>query len=81
MDKEYNRIVFATRMQINDHPGITDEQLLGYVQYLGVFVEDVRKRIVADAKKRKLNCGRCGAPAEKLIEDYCKECNDKKIWN
>tara|TARA_R110000851_G_scaffold4520_3_gene18463 strand:+ start:1143 stop:1313 length:171 start_codon:yes stop_codon:yes gene_type:complete len=50
MDITFNQIVELTAIQIIETPSISDEQLLGYVQFLGVFIPDMRWHIVEEAK-------------------------------
>lgn len=52
MEKIYENCVLAAKKQIEEFPEITDEQLDGYVKYLGVFVPHVRERIIKEAKEK-----------------------------
>lgn len=49
----YETLVDLTRLEILKTPDITDDQLDGFVKYLGVFVPKVRKRIIKEAKTKK----------------------------
>lgn len=53
MEDIYKNLVLVTKREIEKVPEITDDQLDGYLKYLGVFVPSVRDRIIKEAKNKK----------------------------
>jgi hypothetical protein len=51
MDSIYDKLVEATRQELIKNPDLTEKQIKGYVEYLGVFVPSVRDRIIKQAKE------------------------------
>lgn len=52
MDDVYEQLVHVTMLQIKQCPEINDDQLDGYVKYLGVFVPKMREKIIKDARSK-----------------------------
>ena len=69
----YEQIVMVTKREIDKTPEITDDQLLGFVQYLGVFVPHMK-----EAREELRSCDRCGKKVKRLIDGYCKKCDSEK---
>lgn len=46
----YEKIVSVVVLEIQKNPKMTDKQIKGYVEYLGVFVPKMRDHIIKEAK-------------------------------
>ena len=52
MGVTYDTIVGLVATEIAKTPDMTEKQIIGYVEYLGVCVPHTRDRIIEDAKKK-----------------------------